>query len=108
VIAMIEAARADGVRVSVDQYPYLAFGWNPSIFVPKEHRADGRDVLLRSYLPDPARRAVIAHGLADRISRYHDGDAGRALSSTGPAPTAPAGPARHCGRSCPAAARSPR
>ena len=75
-IAMIEAARADGLPVSVDQYPYLAFGWNPSMFVPKEALAHGRPALLAG-LADPAQRAVIKTGIADRIRRYHNGDGDR-------------------------------
>jgi N-acyl-D-amino-acid deacylase len=75
-IAMIEAARADGLRVSVDQYPYLAFGWNPSMFAPRDALANGRPALLAG-LADPAQRAVIKAGLADRIRRYHNGDGDR-------------------------------
>jgi N-acyl-D-amino-acid deacylase len=75
-IAMIEAARADGLRVGVDQYPYLAFGWNPSMFAPRDALANGRPALLAG-LSDPAQRAVIKAGIADRIRRYHNGDGDR-------------------------------
>jgi len=75
-IAMIEAARADGLRVSVDQYPYLAFGWNPSMFAPRDMLANGRAAILES-LADPGHRAAIKAGMADRIRRYHDGDGDR-------------------------------
>jgi N-acyl-D-amino-acid deacylase len=77
-IAMIEAARAEGLPVSVDQYPYLAFGWNPSMFAPREALADGRPALLAG-LADPAQRAVIKAGIADRIRRYHNGDGDRVV-----------------------------
>ncbi|MEU6723608.1 amidohydrolase family protein [Nonomuraea wenchangensis] len=74
VIGAIEAARADGIDVAGDQYPYTFFGWNPSIFIPGEHLAAGRTTLLDTYLPDPRRRRRIKEGIVDRIVRYHGGD----------------------------------
>ncbi|GAA2846512.1 N-acyl-D-amino-acid deacylase family protein [Nonomuraea rubra] len=74
VIGAIEAARADGIDVAGDQYPYRFFGWNPSIFIPGEHLAAGRPTLVGTYLRDPARRRLIKDGIVDRITRYHGGD----------------------------------
>ncbi|MEV1003975.1 amidohydrolase family protein [Nonomuraea sp. NPDC050202] len=74
VIAAIEAARADGIDVAGDQYPYQFFGWNPSIFIPGEHLAAGRPTLVGTYLRDPGRRRLIKDGIVDRITRYHGGD----------------------------------
>ncbi|MFG1944120.1 amidohydrolase family protein [Nonomuraea sp. NPDC048826] len=74
VIGAIEAARADGVDVAGDQYPYPYFGWNPSIFIPGEHLAAGRETLVGTYLRDPGRRERMKAGIVDRITRYHGGD----------------------------------
>lgn len=79
-IAMIEAARADGARIIVDQYPYLAFGWNPSMFAAKDDLADGRAAMIER-LADPERRAEIKAGIADRVSRYHNADGDRIVIS---------------------------
>ncbi|QFY11139.1 amidohydrolase family protein [Nonomuraea phyllanthi] len=73
VIAAIEAARADGIDVAGDQYPYPFFGWNPSIFIPGEHLAAGKPTLLGTHLRDAGRVRRIRAGIADRITRYHNG-----------------------------------
>ncbi|WP_166427513.1 N-acyl-D-amino-acid deacylase family protein [Nonomuraea mesophila] len=74
VIAAIEAARADGIDVAGDQYPYPFFGWNPSIFVPGEHLAAGKPTLIGTHLRDPGRFRQIKAGIVDRIMRYHQGN----------------------------------
>ncbi|MDV3129482.1 amidohydrolase family protein [Mycobacterium sp. 21AC1] len=74
VIGAIEAARADGIDVAGDQYPYPYFGWNPSIFIPGEHLAAGRETLIGTYLRDPEHRQRIKAAIVDRITRYHGGD----------------------------------
>ncbi|MFB4283903.1 amidohydrolase family protein [Nonomuraea sp. MTCD27] len=74
VISAIEAARADGIEVAGDQYPYPFFGWNPSIFIPGEHLAAGKATLIGTYLGDTERRREIRAGIVDRIVRYHGGD----------------------------------
>ncbi|MFI7610488.1 amidohydrolase family protein [Nonomuraea terrae] len=74
VISAIEAARADGIDVAGDQYPYPYFGWNPSIFIPGEHLAAGKATLIGTYLRDPDRRGRMKAGIVDRITRYHGGD----------------------------------
>ncbi|MEO3887313.1 amidohydrolase family protein [Nonomuraea sp. B5E05] len=64
VIAAIEAARADGLDVAGDQYPYTFFGWNPSIFIPSE-------LLIEKDRQDPEQ---IKAAILDRITRYHNGN----------------------------------
>ncbi|MEV1178629.1 amidohydrolase family protein, partial [Nonomuraea sp. NPDC049784] len=74
VISAVEAARADGIDVAGDQYPYPFFGWNPSIFIPGEHLAAGKATLMDTYLRDEGHRRRIEAGIVDRIIRYHGGD----------------------------------
>ncbi|MGV9798859.1 N-acyl-D-amino-acid deacylase family protein [Mycobacterium sp. NPDC003449] len=74
VIGAIEAARADGIDVAGDQYPYPYFGWNPSIFIPGEHLAAGKATLVGTYLQDLRHRQRIKEAIVDRITRYHGGD----------------------------------
>lgn len=80
-IAMIEAARADGAGIIVDQYPYLAFGWNPSMFAAKDDLADGRAAMI-ARLNDPEQRARIKAGIVDRVGRYHNADGDRIVVSS--------------------------
>lgn len=48
VIAMIDAARASGVRVTANQYPYTASGTSVvAALVPRWAEADGRDAFLK-------------------------------------------------------------
>jgi N-acyl-D-aspartate/D-glutamate deacylase len=55
-IATIEAARADGVDVTADMYPYAASGTGLTAILPPWADADGR---LYENLDDPATRATI-------------------------------------------------
>jgi N-acyl-D-amino-acid deacylase len=71
VLDMIAAARADGVDVAGDHYPYLAFGWNPSAFLTPEDMAAGRHVLLSTCHADPQYRARIKSSIADRLARHY-------------------------------------
>jgi N-acyl-D-amino-acid deacylase len=57
-VATIEAARARGVDVSADQYPYPASGTGLDAMVPNWAHAGGTDSLL-ARLRDPATRARI-------------------------------------------------
>jgi dihydroorotase/N-acyl-D-amino-acid deacylase len=57
-VAAIEAARARGIDVSADQYPYAASGTNLDAIIPNWAHAGGRDSLL-ARMRDPATRARI-------------------------------------------------
>lgn len=58
-IALVERARAAGLDVTVDQYPYTAASTNLGILLPSWAHAGGRDELLKR-LADPATRKRIA------------------------------------------------
>lgn len=62
-VAAIEAARARGVDVSADQYPYIASGTGLDATIPNWAHAGGNDSLL-ARLRDPATRARIRAELA--------------------------------------------
>lgn len=61
-LAMIDSARAAGIEVSADQYPYTATHTGISILVPSWALADGNDALQRR-LEDPVIRDSIRAGL---------------------------------------------
>jgi N-acyl-D-amino-acid deacylase len=54
-LALIDAARAEGLAVSADQYPYPATSTGLAASLPDWMRADGRDAML-ARLRDPAAR----------------------------------------------------
>ena len=58
-VATIEAARARGVDVTADQYPYRASGTGLDAIIPSWAHAGGTDSLI-ARLQDPATRARIA------------------------------------------------
>jgi dihydroorotase/N-acyl-D-amino-acid deacylase len=58
VIAAIEAARAGGVDVTANQYPYVAGGTSLGAIVPPKYHAGGTDAFI-TRLKDPATRAQI-------------------------------------------------
>ncbi|HEX2187247.1 MAG TPA: D-aminoacylase [Longimicrobiaceae bacterium] len=62
-VAAIEAARARGVDVSADQYPYPASGTGLDAIIPNWAHAGGNDSLL-ARLRDPATRARLRDELA--------------------------------------------
>ena len=61
-LAMIDSARAAGIQVSADQYPYTATHTGISILIPSWALADGSDALQRR-LEDPVLRDSIRAGL---------------------------------------------
>src|SRR5713101_6024731 len=58
VIAAIEKARAEGIDVSADQYPYIASATSLGATIPATYHAGGTDAFIVR-LHDPATRAVI-------------------------------------------------
>ncbi|MFL6301498.1 MAG: amidohydrolase family protein [Terriglobales bacterium] len=57
-IAAIEKARAEGLDITADQYPYTAAATSLDAIVPPEYKAGGRDAFVVR-LQDPKQRAEI-------------------------------------------------
>ncbi len=57
-IAAIEKARAEGLDITADQYPYIAAATSLDAIVPPEFKAGGRDAFVER-LQDPKQRAAI-------------------------------------------------
>lgn len=70
-LRLVEEARARGVDVSIDQYPYTASATGISALIPQWAQAGGRRALLER-LRDPGQRAKIKAGIVERI-RYDRG-----------------------------------
>ncbi|HEY9233919.1 MULTISPECIES: N-acyl-D-amino-acid deacylase family protein [Phenylobacterium] len=69
VIAMVEAARAAGLQVSADQYPWLASGSSVAdALLPRWAQADGGEATLRR-LADPALGPKIRAEMAENLRR---------------------------------------
>ncbi len=83
VIARIDAARADGIDVAADMYPYVASGTGLSAILPTWVSADGK---LFDNLRDPAVRARIREGMSRPI-----GAAGAPAMRRAPAQIMPVG-----------------
>jgi dihydroorotase/N-acyl-D-amino-acid deacylase len=58
VISAIEKARAEGIDVTADQYPYIASATSLGATIPASYHSGGTDALI-TRLKDPATRAVI-------------------------------------------------
>jgi N-acyl-D-amino-acid deacylase len=73
-IARVEQARAQGLDVTVDQYPYTASSTNLGVMLPSWALADGEEK-VRARLSDPATRKRIAsemkEGIRKRNGRKH-------------------------------------
>ena len=65
-LALVEAARARGVDVTIDQYPYTASSTGTAALVPQWSQAGGHAELLKR-LHDPATRARIKQTVVERI-----------------------------------------
>ena len=72
-LAMVDAARARGVDVSMDQYPYTASSSTLTILFPGWSLDGGRDALL-ARLSDPQTRARIREGIVYNIEVDRGGD----------------------------------
>ncbi len=72
-IALVEKARAEGIDVTVDQYPYTASSTSLSVLLPSWALADG-DSAVKARLNDPKIRTKIRdqmrHTIVDRNGRY--------------------------------------
>jgi N-acyl-D-amino-acid deacylase len=63
-VPMIEAARREGIDVTIDQYPYTASSTSISTLIPDEVLADGQDSIKARLLRPETRKYVIASMLA--------------------------------------------
>jgi len=70
-IARLERARAEGLDVTADAYPYTAYSTELSILLPAWAREGGVEAMT-SRLADPAQRAAIC----DAVATYVDSDPG--------------------------------
>lgn len=69
IVANIEAARAEGVEVYADQYPYLASATGlGAALLPRWSQADGNDS-LQARLDDPDTRARIREAMVENLAR---------------------------------------
>ncbi|MGE5571169.1 MAG: N-acyl-D-amino-acid deacylase family protein [Rhodospirillales bacterium] len=71
-LRLVEEARARGVDVSIDQYPYTASSTSISALFPPWALAGGQAALIRR-LADPAQRAKIKAGIVDRLTNDRGG-----------------------------------
>jgi N-acyl-D-amino-acid deacylase len=71
VIALIEAARARGVKVSADQYPYVASSTNLTATIPDWVEEGGPDKLVER-LKDPQLRARIRREMEDPNPKWEN------------------------------------
>lgn len=69
VIALVEAARAKGQKVTADQYPWLASGTRISSALLPRWALDGGLEAARKRFDDPAALAKIEVGLAENLRR---------------------------------------
>lgn len=69
----VDRARAEGIDVRIDQYPYTATYTGISILVPEWSRAGGNDAFLER-LEDPVLRDSIFHGVVRNIRLDRGGD----------------------------------
>ena len=67
VLELLNRARAEGVRVQADRYPYTAAGTDLDVVLPDWASAGGRDAILAN-LRDPAARGRIAQVGQDRVA----------------------------------------
>ncbi len=64
-LGMIDAARARGVDVTADQYPYVATSTTLTALLPNWAHAEGGDG-MRRYLRDPAQRGQLITGIREK------------------------------------------
>jgi N-acyl-D-amino-acid deacylase len=65
-VPMIEAARREGIDVTIDQYPYTASSTSISTLIPDEVLADGQDS-IRARLDRPAVRDHVIKSMLARL-----------------------------------------
>ena len=67
-VPMIEAARKEGIEVTIDQYPYTASSTSISTLIPDEILADGQDS-INARLDNPAIRKYVIKSMLARLKK---------------------------------------
>ncbi|MBL7738882.1 MAG: D-aminoacylase [Chitinophagaceae bacterium] len=67
-VPMIEAARKEGIEVTIDQYPYTASSTSISTLIPDEILADGQDS-IKARLQRPAVRKYVIRSMLERLKK---------------------------------------
>ncbi|MFI5129512.1 MAG: amidohydrolase family protein [Chitinophagales bacterium] len=67
-VPMIEAARKEGIEVTIDQYPYTASSTSISTLIPDEILADGQDS-IRARLQRPAVKKYVVDFMLMRLKK---------------------------------------
>lgn len=67
-VPMIEAARRNGIDVTIDQYPYTASSTSISTLIPDEILADGQDS-IKSRLQHPEIKKQIINYIQERLKK---------------------------------------
>ena len=67
-IPMIEAARKEGIEVTIDQYPYTASSTSISTLIPDEILADGQDS-IKARLQQPEIRKYVTKSMLARLKK---------------------------------------
>lgn len=80
-LAMIEHARADGIDVTFDRYPYVAYSTGLNSLFPVWAREGGTDAFL-GRLSDQATMAAIELEVRDKIAKLGSWDAVQITSTT--------------------------
>jgi N-acyl-D-amino-acid deacylase len=67
-VPMIEAARREGIEVTIDQYPYTASSTSISTLIPDEILADGQDS-IKTRLQRPDVRKYVINSMLARLKK---------------------------------------
>jgi N-acyl-D-amino-acid deacylase len=67
-VPMIDAARKEGIEVTIDQYPYTASSTSISTLIPDEILADGQDS-IRARLQRPATKKYVIDYMIKRLKK---------------------------------------
>lgn len=67
-VPMIEAARKEGIEVTIDQYPYTASSTSISTLIPDEILADGQDS-IKARLQRPAIKKYVIRSMLARLKK---------------------------------------
>lgn len=67
-VPMIEAARKEGIEVTIDQYPYTASSTSISTLIPDEILADGQDS-IKARLENPATNKFVVKSILARLKK---------------------------------------
>src|SRR4029077_2926083 len=67
-VPMIEAARKEGIEVTIDQYPYTASSTSISTLIPEEILADGQDS-INARVQRRAIRSYVHKSMLERLKK---------------------------------------